>query len=95
MDSSFIPKSGKKTDGLEKFYNGSAQTAEKGLEISLLSLVDVKTKTVYALDAVQKTLQTHFDKYNRVLPVMRKTITFGLFDDTETKTEQNWQVNTY
>jgi hypothetical protein len=43
LDASFIPKSGKKTDGLGKFYNGSAQVVEKGLEISLLSLVDIKT----------------------------------------------------
>jgi hypothetical protein len=46
-------KAVKKTDGLGKFYNGSTQATEKGLEISLLSLVDIKTKTGYALDAVQ------------------------------------------
>ena len=53
LDASFIPKSGKKTEGLAKFYNGSNQKSEKGLEVSLLSLVDVNTRTAYSLDAKQ------------------------------------------
>lgn len=39
-DSSFIKKSGKHTFGLGKFWHGTASRSEKGLEISLLSLVD-------------------------------------------------------
>jgi vacuolar-type H+-ATPase subunit F/Vma7 len=43
---------------------------------------------------VKKTLQTHFNKYNRTLTVMKKTVTYG--DSIETKTQQDyWQVNTY
>lgn len=34
MDSSFIRKSGKKTFGLDWYYNGSATRAERGLEVS-------------------------------------------------------------
>ena len=36
MDASFLPKSGKKTYGLDRFWNGCLGRAEKGLEISLI-----------------------------------------------------------
>jgi len=36
MDASFIKKSGKKTFGLDKFWNGCAGRAEKGLEASIM-----------------------------------------------------------
>ena len=53
VDCSFIPKSGKHTDGLAKFYNGSQGKAEKGLEISTLALVDVTRNTAYTLSVSQ------------------------------------------
>jgi len=53
MDCSFIPKAGKKTFGLDKFFSGTAGRAKKGLEISLLSLIDVKTAKAWTLDVVQ------------------------------------------
>jgi len=53
IDCSFIPKSGKATYGVEYFYNGTAGKAEKGLEISLLAIVDVDTKQGYALSVQQ------------------------------------------
>jgi putative transposase len=37
-DCSFIPKSGKHTDGLGKFYNGAHKKAEKGLEPTFRTL---------------------------------------------------------
>src|SRR3989339_527375 len=40
VDCSFIDKSGKKTYGLGRFFNGSNSRAEKGLEIFLASIVD-------------------------------------------------------
>lgn len=39
-DASFIHKSGKHTYGLARFWNGSASRTERGLEISVLALVD-------------------------------------------------------
>ena len=42
-DCSFIKKSGKATYGIEYFYNGSAGKTEKGLEISVIAVVDVDT----------------------------------------------------
>jgi hypothetical protein len=44
-DSSFVPKSGKHTEGLGKFYNGVPGKAEKGLEISTLAVVNVTENT--------------------------------------------------
>ncbi len=53
VDASFMTKSGKKTEGLGWFYNGSAGEAQRGLEISLIGLVDIQSNTAYALDACQ------------------------------------------
>jgi hypothetical protein len=38
MDCSFIAKSGKKTFGLDQFYNSTQGHVEKGLEVSLVAL---------------------------------------------------------
>ncbi len=43
-DCSFIKKSGKATYGIEYFYNGSAGKAEKGLEVSVIAVVNVDSK---------------------------------------------------
>jgi Transposase DDE domain len=53
MDGSFIPKSGKGTVGLDWFYNGSASRSEKGLEISVLAVVDVSAGRGYTLSVQQ------------------------------------------
>jgi len=53
VDCSFIPKSGKRTYGLDYFYNGSASRAEKGLEISAMAVVDVSKKQGYSLSVQQ------------------------------------------
>ena len=53
MDCSFISKSGKKTYGLDRFWNGTMGKALKGLEISLVSLIDIRTRKAWALDVVQ------------------------------------------
>jgi hypothetical protein len=53
LDASFVPKSGKRTPGLGWFFNGCAGRAERGLELSLVSVVDVTANTAYALSARQ------------------------------------------
>jgi hypothetical protein len=53
MDATFIRKSGKKTPGLGRFWNGTASRSERGLEVSLVSVVDVTNKRAFALDAKQ------------------------------------------
>jgi len=53
VDCSYIPKAGKKTFGLDRFWSGVAGRAKKGLELSVLSLVDVLSGTAWTLDATQ------------------------------------------
>jgi len=60
VDASFVAKSGKCTDGLGYFWNGSRQQSEKGLEISSICVVDMEANTAYALNAKQ-TIDTEND----------------------------------
>lgn len=53
QDASFIEKSGKKTPGLDYFFNGCAGRPQRGLEISLVSLISVETNTSYAFSVRQ------------------------------------------
>src|ERR1700746_322384 len=53
QDASFIPKSGKQTFGLGHFFNGSANRAERGLEISTLAVVDVTRRCAFTLAVAQ------------------------------------------
>jgi DDE superfamily endonuclease len=53
IDSSFIRKSGSKTWGLDKFYNGTVGKSQKGLEISVISVVDVAAHQGYTLSVHQ------------------------------------------
>lgn len=53
QDASFVPKSGRHTPGLGWFCNGSAGRSEKGLQLSLVSVVDLTHNTAYALHAQQ------------------------------------------
>lgn len=53
IDASFLPKSGKATYGLDRFYNGKASRAERGLEISMIAVVDVEQAIGYTLSVQQ------------------------------------------
>lgn len=53
IDCSFIPKAGKLTYGLDKFWSGVANRNKKGLEISLLSLIDIRSEKAWSLDVKQ------------------------------------------
>lgn len=53
LDTSFIPKSGKKTFGLDRFFDTRIRKARPGLEVSALALVDVTTRNAYTLSACQ------------------------------------------
>ena len=52
-DASFIPKSGKQTFGLGRFFNGCASRAERGMEISTLAVVDVTRRYALTLAVAQ------------------------------------------
>ena len=53
IDASFVPKSGKKTYGLDRFWNGSHSRTEKGLEISALAWLDITDNCAYGLSVAQ------------------------------------------
>ena len=51
IDASFLPKSGKATYGVDYFHNGKAGRSERGLELSMIAMVDVETSIAYSLSA--------------------------------------------
>ena len=53
IDCSFLSKSGKKTDGKAYFYNGVAGKSEQGLEISVISIVEIESRLSYSLSLQQ------------------------------------------
>ncbi len=82
LDASFMTKSGKNTDGLGMFWRGCTGKAERGLELSLLSVVDLQSNTAYPLDA-QQTLdqkkKTRVDLYaGHVMGLIEKLIGLGI-----------------
>ena len=53
IDASFVPKSGQKTYGLDRFWNGRHGRSDKGLEISALAWLDITANGAYALSIEQ------------------------------------------
>jgi len=58
FDPSFLAKAGKKTYGRDLFWNSAHYHAEKGLEVSVLSIVDLVSTTGFTLSARQTALTT-------------------------------------
>ncbi len=94
QDATFSSKSGRHTYGLDTFWNGCASKAEKGLEVSLISILDVEQNQSFALSAEQtpphselsrqvKTA-TRIDFYlqhlQRTAPYFPAAIKYGVFD---------------
>ncbi|MGP1388032.1 MAG: transposase, partial [Thainema sp.] len=53
VDCTFMEKSGRHTYGLDQFYNGKTQRPERGLELSVVAIVDLEQNTGYTLSAQQ------------------------------------------
>ena len=53
IDASFVPKSGKQTYGLDRFWKGSHSRSAKGLEISTLAGLDITDNCAYCLSVEQ------------------------------------------
>lgn len=66
MDCVFVAKSGKTTFGLDWFWNGCASQVEKGLELSVVGVVDVDTPQGYALSAQQTFAQENLPECSRM-----------------------------
>jgi hypothetical protein len=62
MDGSYLPKSGKKTYGLDMFYDSSHNHPAKGLELSNLAVVDVTTGSGYTLSCRQTPPQEEIEQ---------------------------------
>jgi hypothetical protein len=89
MDASFIKKSGKHTFGLDKFWNATHSRVERGLECSLISVIDAEKNASLALSCEQtppnlKTTQTRIDFYlehlQRTAPRLPSSVVYGIFD---------------
>ncbi|MBA2734884.1 MAG: transposase [Acidobacteria bacterium] len=94
QDASFSSKSGKHTYGLDRFWNGCAARAERGLEVSLISIVDVERNQAFALSAeqtaplpeIKKPEKTHtridfyLEHLKRTAPYFPRSVRYGVFD---------------
>jgi hypothetical protein len=90
QDASFIPKSGKQTFGLGHFFNGCANRAERGLELSTLAVVDVHRHCAFTLAVAQtppgkadarkdtREEETRMDFYKQQLHAQRHRLPSGI-----------------
>ena len=53
IDASFLSKAGKHIEGLARFFNGILGKCQRGLELSLISIVDIKANTAFSINARQ------------------------------------------
>ena len=61
FDPSYIPKSGKKTYGLDAYWSGCARTVKRGLEICGFAVIDTIIKTAFHLNAIQTPKSKNFN----------------------------------
>ena len=93
-DCTYIPKSGKMTPHIGKFWNGCASKAEKGLEISSLAVVDIERNAALHLECLQTPAvlndgETRMDFYLRQIiekkDQLRQISGFAVFDGAYAK----------
>jgi hypothetical protein len=88
FDPSYIPKSGKETEHLGKFWSGSSQKVLKGIEIGGFAVIDVENNTAFSLESIQtpstkelktegKTLVAHY--VSLVIERKEKLISFSRY----------------
>ena len=87
IDASFSPKSGRTCYGLDWFWNGSQGQAERGLEISLLALVDVTHNKAYTLSAYQPPALPKVPKVPKVAKESTVNTEDKVAQDTDKKTK--------
>ena len=89
QDASFIKKSGKHTFGLDKFWNGSHSRVEKGLELSLISVIEADENASWAmsceqtpanLPAAKTRLDFYLEHLQRTTPSLPDATRYGIFD---------------
>jgi len=89
QDASFIKKSGKHTFGLDRFWNGSHSRVEKGLELSLISVIAADENASWAmsceqtpanLPAAKTRLDFYLEHLHRTASSLPDSIRYGIFD---------------
>ena len=77
FDPCYIPKSGRKTEGVGMFWSGCANKAKWGLEICGIALLDLDNHTALHLESVQTLLQegeTLLDFYAKIIVERAKAL---------------------
>jgi hypothetical protein len=78
IDPSYVPKSGKATDGLGYFWSGTASKSKWGLEVSGIAAIDIDNHTAFHLEAVQTpsdlSTTTLLQYYTNVLVARKDTL---------------------
>ena len=80
-----VGKTGKKTWGIDWFYNGSAGRAQKGLEISVIAVVDVKARQGYTLSVKQTAVRTEPQQIDKSTVEAKAKAKAKTKPETETK----------
>jgi DDE superfamily endonuclease len=86
IDCSFIGKSGKQTWGVDNFYHGSISKSQKGLEISVIAVVDVLAHQGYTL-SVNQTATTNRQPIPDAQPTAKKKRKSKSTSKSKAKTE--------
>ena len=78
IDPSYIPKSGKATNGLGYFWSGTASRSKWGLEVSGIAAIDIDNHTAFHLEAVQTpsdlSSTTLLEHYTHVLVARKQAL---------------------
>jgi hypothetical protein len=80
--------------GVAEFPKFLYKTVQNKQLLDELTTEDLQTHLKQSTDISSKTVQTHLNKYNRVLTVLRETTSRGS-PGTNTNTVKDWEVNTY
>ncbi len=76
FDPTYLPKSGRHTDGVDPYWSGTAQAVKRGLEASGIAAVDLQDRTALHLLAVQTVLRDEeeslLDYYASILVLLRQ-----------------------
>jgi hypothetical protein len=88
MDCSFIAKSGKATYGLDWFYNGSENCTQKGLEISVIAVIDVDAQRGYSLSVQQTPANLAKRKATAPRQPQPQPITWAMIEETRQMLER-------
>ena len=83
FDPSYIPKSGKETPGIGKYWSGVSGKALRGLEIGGIGAVDVVNNTALSLEAVQTLPAQELQKRGESLVTYYASIIIGRKDILE------------